>query len=223
MTYIMEKGRSGSTLNVYVNALKFMIEEVLSKRILINLKYSKVPKTLPVFLTKEEVRKLVSSIKNAKHKLMVELMYSAGLRVSELINLKVEDLDLNSRIGWVRNGKGRKDRLFVVADSLLKILGNYLILNNIGEGYLFLGRNNSHIHQRSLQNIVKMAAKKAGIKKKVHCHTLRHSFATHLVENGYDVATVQSLLGHSSSRTTMVYIHMASPKLVNVKSPLDSL
>lgn len=223
ITYLIEKGRCSSTLNVYINALKFMLEDILAKRVLFNIKYSKVPKTLPTYLTKEEVKKLINAIKNSKHKLMVELMYSAGLRVSELINLKIADLELNSRIGWVRNGKGKKDRVFVIAENIICKLRNYIITNNALDSYLFLGRNGKHIHQRSLHNIIKNAAKKARINKNVHCHTLRHSFATHLVENGYDVAAVQSLLGHSSSKTTMVYIHMASPKIINVKSPYDNL
>jgi len=221
--YLTEKNKSGSTVNVYVNAIKFMLEEVLGRRLFLNIKYSKVPKKLPVYLTKEEMKRLINSISNQKHKLMIELMYSSGLRVSELINLKIDDLDLSNNLGWVREGKGKKDRPFIIAEKIIKRIGYYLLSNEIKEGYIFIGWKNKPMSQRSLHNIVKLAGKKARIRKNIHCHTLRHSFATHLVENGYDVTTIQSLLGHSSTKTTMVYIHMADPKIINVKSPLDSL
>ncbi len=223
MYYLSKKEVSGSTLNVYVNALKFLFEQILSKRLLFGLKFSKTPKTLPTYLTKGETRKLIENIKNPKHRLMIELIYSAGLRISELLNLKTEDLDLNARIGYIRRGKGNKDRVFIIAESLVKNLANYVFLNKINSGLLFLSHNEKPYSPRSLHNIVKKAAKKARINKNVHCHTLRHSFATHLVENGYDVASIQSLLGHNSAKTTMIYVHMASPKLVNIRSPLDDL
>ncbi len=221
MDYLLSKQRTGSTLNVYINALKFFIEEVLNKKLTYNIKYSKTPNKLPEFLTKQEVKKLIEEIKNLKYRLMVEIMYSAGLRISELLNLKVRDIDFNSKIGWVREGKGKKDRIFIIADKIINRLANYIQIENLEE-HIFIGRNGK-LSVRSLQEVVKKAAKKSGIKKNVHCHTLRHSFATHLVENGYDLASIQSLLGHSSSKTTMVYIHMASPKLINVKSPYDNL
>jgi len=221
--YLIKKDSSGSTINVYVNALKFFLEEVLAKKVLFKIKYSKTPKSLPVFLSKDEVRILISKILNVKHKLMVELMYSAGLRVSEVLNLKVEDIELNSKIGWVRNGKGNKDRIFIIAESLVQRIGGFIVLNCINGGYIFSGSDGKKLSSRTLHNVVKAAAKKARISKNVHCHTLRHSFATHLIENGYDVASVQSLLGHNSAKTTMVYVHVASPKLINVKSPYDGI
>ena len=155
---------------------------------------------------------------------MIELMYSSGLRVSELVNLKVRDFDFESGVGWVRRGKGRKDRIFIIAKILNKKLRLYIIDKNLGyNSWLFLGRKGRHIHVRSVQEIVKKAGLKARILKNVHPHTLRHSFATHLIENGYDLGSVQSLLGHASTETTMRYVHMANPKLTNVRSPLDDL
>lgn len=219
---LIEKDVAGNTINVYLNSLKFFFEEILNKRMKLNIKYSKIPKTLPVVLTKEEVRKLINSIDNNKHKLMIKLMYSTGLRVSELVKLKVEDLQFEKNYGWVRKGKGNKDRLFIIAKSIKKDLKEFINKNKV-DSYIFKGNKGKHISQRTIEEIIKKAAKIAGIKKNVHCHTLRHSFATHLIENGYDVTSVQSLLGHNSSETTMVYLHIASPKMINVKSPLDEL
>ena len=220
---LIEKGYCGNTLNVYISALKFFFEEILCRRLLLYIKYSKVPKELPTVLTKEEVQILFNSIKNKKHALMIKLMYSAGLRVSELVNLKVKDLEFDKNYGWVRKGKGRKDRLFIIAKGLREELIEFIKTENPEyEYWLFKGRN-SHIHQRTIQEIIKKAAKRSNIKKNIHPHTLRHSFATHLIEDGYDIASVQSLLGHSNLETTMRYVHMASPKLINVESPYDTL
>ena len=183
-----------------------------------------MPKTLPTVLTKEEIIRLFDNIKNSKHKLSAELMYSSGLRVNELVNLKVMDFEFEKNYGWVRNGKGNKDRLFIVAKRLNERLQEFIKENKLSyESYLFKGNKRDHISKETINMIIKTAAKKAGIKKRVHCHTLRHSFATHLIEDGYGVSDVQSLLGHKSPETTMVYVHMASPKMLNIKSPLDNL
>lgn len=221
---LISKGAAGNTLNVNISAIKFFFEEVLGKRISVKISYSKVPKTLPTVLTRDEIIRLINATQNKKHSLMVKMMYSAGLRVSELLNLKVRDIEFDKRYGWVRSGKGNKDRLFILADSIIKQLQEHISKENKSyESYIFTGRNNQRMHQMSMHKIIKKAAKKAGIKKNVHCHTLRHSFGTHLIEDGYDIGTVQSLLGHSNPQTTMVYIHTSLPKGINVRSPLDGL
>ena len=221
----IEKDFTGSTINVYLQSIKFLMEEVLhKKRAFYNIKYSKTPKTLPIVLSKEEIIKLISSIENRKHKLMIKLMYSAGLRVSELVHLKIQDLEIDKNYGWVRKGKGNKDRLFIIAKSIKQELQEFIKENKLCfDCWLFKGNKNKHYSQRSIQEIIKKAAKKARISKKIHPHTLRHSFATHLIENGYDVTSAQALLGHKSPETTIVYLHMASPNMINVESPLDSL
>jgi len=219
---LIDKNKSGNTINLYFNAIKFFMLNILNKRLFYNIKYSKTPKKLPIVLSKEEVKKLIDSIENNKHRLIIKLMYSAGLRVSEAAKLKVEDLEIEKNYGWVRMGKGRKDRLFIIAKSLKQELKDFIEKNRLTY-WIFNGNNELHISTRTIQEIIKKAAKKAKINKKVHPHTLRHSFATHLIENGYDVASVQSLLGHNSAETTMIYLHTASPKMINVKSPLDSL
>ncbi|MGM5483907.1 MAG: tyrosine-type recombinase/integrase [Nanobdellota archaeon] len=215
-----DKLASESTLNLYLQSIKFPMENILNRRgWFIKLPYSKVPKKLPIVLSKPEIKQLIDAITNDKHKLMIKLMYSAGLRVSELLNLKIEDLDFNSFSGRVRRGKCNKDRLFILARSIISILKIHV---KGGEGLVFKGRNGKY-SIRSVQEIIRKATKKAGIKKNVHPHTLRHSFATHLIESGYAVNSVQTLLGHNSPDTTMIYVHSASPCMINVESPLDSI
>lgn len=221
---LSEKNKSGSTINVNLQALKFMMEYVLNKRkYFYNIKYSKVSRRLPTVLEKEEVISLINSIENNKHKLMIKLIYSAGLRVSELLNLKAEDLNLINNFGYVRKGKGNKDRLFIIADSLKQELFDYILENKINQDSPLFTSYMGQMSSRSVQEILKKAAKKAKIRKRVHPHALRHSFATHLIENKYSICDVQSLLGHKSPETTMVYVHLVSPKMLAVRSPLDDL
>tara|TARA_Y100000310_G_scaffold341261_1_gene439862 strand:+ start:189 stop:1019 length:831 start_codon:yes stop_codon:yes gene_type:complete len=221
--WFVDKDACGNTLNVELSALKFFFEGCLGKNMKLNIKYSKKPKHLPIVLTQEETRELLNSIVNIVHRLMIELMYSAGLRVSELVNLKVRDFEFKSNYAWVRSGKGDKDRRFILARNVKNRLVKHVEDNEIDyNSWVFEGRN-GHITTRSIHEIIRKACRIAGIKKKAGPHTLRHSFATHLIENGYDVATVQGLLGHSSLDTTMIYVHIANPKLFNVTSPLDSL
>jgi|SRR3989344_2544387 len=220
---LLEKKSCGNTINVNLNALKFLLEEILNKKFVSRIKYSKTPKRLPEFLSKDEVVKLINVIENNKHKLMVKLLYGAGLRVSELTNLKVKDLELNNNYGWVRHGKGNKDRLFIIPNLLKNELIEHINKNNLDNDSWLFTTYNGHISTRTIQEIIKKATKKAKLNKKIHPHSLRHSYATHLIEDGYDLTLVQSLLGHKSPETTMVYVHMANPKLLSVKSPLDNL
>ena len=215
---LIEKKASNNTLNVHLCALKFFYNQILKKRLLLRIRFSRTPKQLPTVLAKEEVLRLLNAIKNPKHWLIIALMYSAGLRVGEVVKLKAGDLDFIRNMGWVRQGKGNKDRPFIIADKLKVILKNH-IKHLYPHSYLFTGQK-GHITSMSIQRIVKRAAKKAKIKKNVHPHTLRHSFATHLIENNYDITAVQTLLGHSSLETTNMYLHVASP-VIRVKSPLD--
>src|SRR4030042_4412435 len=154
---------------------------------------------------------------------MIELMYGSGLRVSELINLKVKDLEIGKNYGFVRGGKGNKDRMFILPKICSEKIKNLVEIENLEkENYLFNSNRNDKKNIGRLQEIIKRALKLAGINKKVHCHTLRHSFATHLIEQGSSVSEVQSLLGHKSPETTMIYLHNASSQMINIKSPLDN-
>ncbi len=209
------KNSPGNTINVVHAALRFMMVEVLHKNMNLGLRYAKRPKRLPTCLTKEEVRRIIDAINNPKQKLIISLMYGAGLRVSEVVRLRPEDIDLQNFIGYVRNGKGGKDRMFILPKSVSEELKNYF-----GAHYLFMGNKGAHYSMRSVQEIIKRACRDSGVKKDVHPHTFRHSFATHLIEDGYGITAVQSLLGHISVETTMVYLHTARTS-INVKSPLD--
>lgn len=215
---------SGGTIHVYLNSLKFFFEDVLRRKMQINIKYSRRPARLPLVLTKEETKKLIEAIKNPKHKLMIEFMYSVGLRVSEVINMRILDLQIERGFGFVRCGKGKKDRIFIIADCLKDNLRELIAAEKLNNNdYLFLTNKHERYSARTLAEITKSACKIAGIDKKVHCHTLRHSFATHLIENSCSLSEVQALLGHKSPETTMIYTHIATPNMIKVKSPIDFL
>jgi site-specific recombinase XerD len=218
-----ERKLAGNTLNVAHMAIRFLFEEVLDKRMWIDIKYSKVPKKIQRYLTKEEIERVLKAIKNPKHKLMIALLYSAGLRVSELINLKIQDLHIADGYGFVRNGKGRKDRVFVIAQRIEIMLSVICEERSLVE-YVFVSNKNKKYGTRTIQAIVKNAAQRAGIEnyKEVRPHTFRHSFATHLVENNYALTDVQASLGHKSPETTMIYTH-STGKLIGIISPLDNL
>jgi len=201
-------------------ALKFFYDEVLDKKI-VNLKTPKVAKKLPIVLTKDEIIRLMNSVQNRKHKLMISLMYSSGLRLSELLNLKVGDLEIEEKIGWVRSGKGSKDRIFILPDRLIDELKDYV--NGKEESdYMFTGRN-GRMTPRNVQKIIKRAIKVAGIEKNIHPHSLRHSFGTHLLEDGVDIRKIQVLMGHSNLSTTQIYTHVTTDELKKIKNPLDNL
>lgn len=221
---LSEKNMAGNTMNLYHMAIRFLFEDVLDKRIWIDIKYSKIPEKIPVVISKEEIKELFNAIKNPKHKLMIQMMYSAGLRVSELINLKINDLEINKGYGFVRKGKGNKDRMFIIADSLKEDIKKFIGSKKLNEfNYLFTSTKGKKYNTSSPRQIIKEASKKIKLNKKISCHTLRHSFATHLIENGYSISEVQALLGHKSPETTFVYVHAASPNMIKVKSPLDEL
>lgn len=201
-------------------ALKFFYDEILGKDI-VKLKSPKVAKKLPVVLTKEEITQLINSIKNRKHKLIVMLMYSSGLRLSELLNLKVGDLELEEKIGWVRSGKGAKDRLFLLPNRLIEELKEYT-KDKKESDYIFIGRK-GRMTPRNVQKIIKKSIKVAGIEKDVHPHSLRHSLGTHLLEDGVDIRKIQILLGHANLSTTQLYTHVTTAELKKIKNPLDNL
>jgi site-specific recombinase XerD len=203
--------------------LRYSFSNIIHKDITVNIKRPKKEKRIPSVLTKEEVKILINSLDTKKSKLMASLMYACGFRVSELVNLKIKDLNFEEKIGSVRQGKGKKDRIFNIPEFLLEDLKIQAEKQKEEKKeYLFTGPK-GRLSERNLQKIISKAAKRAGIKKDVHCHTLRHSFATHLLENGTDIRTIQVLLGHSSISTTELYTHISRQQLKNVKSPIDQL
>lgn len=219
--YLIDKEISYSSIALKKAALKFLFDEILKKGI-VNLKTPKIPKRVPVILTRDEVKKLIDSAGSYKSKVMIQFLYSSGLRLSELINLKVNDLEIKEKIGWVRRGKGSKDRMFILSDMIIKELEKYMLTLEPDEKYLFPGEK-GHVSARNVQKIVDNATERAGLKKKVHPHMLRHCFATHLLDAGVDIRKIQELLGHANLQTTQIYTSISKEELKKVKSPLDSL
>ena len=218
---INEKHYSPSTISLIRSAIYFLFNEVLDRG-LKKIKTPKIPKKLPVVASKSELKILFSSL-STKSRLMVELLYASGLRVSELVSLKIEDLELDKLHGWVRDGKGGKDRIFIISEKLSFNLKKYLIKNNLKSGFVFKGRSQDHMTTRNVQKIIHSAVKRSGLSKKLTPHKLRHSFATHLLEAGNDIRVIQELLGHSNLQTTQIYTHVTTSTLQNVVSPLDDV
>ena len=219
----VKKGRSGSTINQTVNAIKFYYEIVLEMpNRFYNIERPQKSRSLPKVLNKKEVGLILNSIKNLKHHCIVSLLYSAGLRRSELLDLKLEDIDGQNSTLLIKNSKGRKDRVTIVSAQLIKQLRIYYKTYR-PKVYLFEGENGGQYSGASVAKIVKKAAKKAGIAKAVSPHMLRHSFATHLLEDGTDLRQIQLLLGHSSTQTTEIYTHVTKNHLKVIANPLDSL
>jgi len=177
---------------------------------------------LPKFLSKQEVAKMINVVTNKKHLCIIKLLYGAGLRLNEVLNLKEADIDSNNLLIHVRQSKGNKDRTVMLSKNLLMDLRLYYKTYK-PKVFLFEGQTNTKYSATSIQSIVKKAAKKAGIIKKVTPHILRHSFATHLIEDGTDIRYVQELLGHNSIRTTQIYTHITDVTKSTIKSPLDNL
>lgn len=209
-----------ATFNLVLNSIKFFYENVLQRRFKVDFKRAKLDKHIPTVLTKEEILKMINITTNLKHKVMIELLYSSGLRVSECLALKKEHLDLENKRGIIRKGKGRKDRYFIISEMAVRDIKEFLSIRKDNNPYLF-NDHGSHLCIRSAQQIIKRAAKKAGINKRVFCHALRSSFATHLIEQGVDIYKVQQLLGHQRISTTTMYIKASPMFLDEIKSPLD--
>ena len=219
--YLLSLDKEANTVRLYYSAIKFFFKEVLEKDFSsYEIPIKKAPKKLPKVLTKEEIRTIIKSINNEKHKLIIKLLYSTGLRVSELINLRRKDIDVNERIVYVYGGKGNKDRKTIIGESLLIDLLKYYSNTNFKTEYVFEGRKGKY-SKKSVQAILKKAGKTIG--KKVTPHMLRHSFATHLLEQGTSLRVIQELLGHSNLRTTQIYTKVSTKKLKEVMNPLDNI
>lgn len=222
---ILHQKRSTSFINQHISAFKIFYTDVLKNDWeKIKIKRPRRVQKLPVVLSMEEVERLIFVINNLKHKAMVMLLYSAGLRRSELLQIKPSDIDSERMRVHVRQGKGKKDRYTLLSQKCLDLLRLYYKLNR-PKNYLFepQGSKGKTITPASLQKIIKKNAQKANIKKEVSPHTLRHSFATHLLEQGVNIKLIQQFLGHNSLRTTSVYLHLTDTDLTKVKSPLESM
>ncbi len=218
LEYLTNGGKGPSQRKQIIAALKFYYSEVLHRKFFKYIKNPKIPKKLPVVLSRKEVKRLINVTKNPKHKLIIQLMYGCGLRLSEVVKLKISDIDIDRGMLTVRSGKGKKDRQIPIPKSLIEDLESSFSRKK----YLFEGRK-GHLSQRSVYKIIKKASKKAKIRKNVSPHTLRHSFATHLLESGTDIRYIQKLLGHSKLQTTQIYTKVSKSSLQKIKSPLDNL
>jgi len=219
LAQLAQKNYSPYTLNLYHASLKYVIQKVYKKTFLFRFPYAKRHKKLPVILSKSEIRRLIGFIKNHKHKTMIALAYGAGLRVSEVVKLKVGDIDLDELVIHLKNAKGAKDRITVFPKKLVNDIRN-LIAGKKVDDFVFSSERGSRVTTRTAQQVFSRALKLGKINKPATFHSLRHSFATHLLENGVDVRYVQELLGHANIRTTQIYTQVTNPKLKNVKSPL---
>ncbi len=219
---LKERELSHSFVNQAISAIKFMIFQVLKKEMsIVNIPRPKKERKLPKVLSEEEAWRILNILDNEKHKTILYLVYSAGLRVSEVVNLKCEDIDSDRMLIRVKQGKGRKDRYTILSKVALKQLRKYYKDYN-PDNWLFPGaKPNSHLSKRTVQKVFSNACCKAKITKDVSVHTLRHSFATHLLENGISLRYIQELLGHKSSKTTEVYTHVSNDKKSKIESPLD--
>lgn len=220
---MIREDKSDSHVNMALNAIKFHYEVVLGMpNRFYSIERPRKRTALPIVLSKVEIKRLIMATTNIKHKCIVTLLYSAGLRRGELLKLTPQDIDSQRMLIRVRKAKGNKDRYTLLSPKLLTDLRTYY-LEYKPQKWLFEGPTGSAYASTSVLNIVKRAAKKAGIKHKITPHVLRHSFATHLLENGTDLRRIQILLGHSSSKTTEIYTHVAKSTYEGTQSPLDDL
>ncbi|ANS75294.1 integrase [Paenibacillus yonginensis] len=215
---------SHSSVNQTISAIRFYAKYVLNNPVN-EIQYIRPKKqhTLPNVLSENEVKKLLTSITNSKHKAVLYLTYSSGLRVCEVVRLRMADLDTERQTLRVRQGKGRKDRNTLLSRAATNMVQSY-IAQFQPEEWLFPGQNpGRHVTERTIQKVFEEARRRAGILKKVSIHSLRHSFATHLLEGGTDLRYIQELLGHQSARTTQCYTHVSTKNIQRIQSPLDRM
>lgn len=216
-----EAGLSSQTVNLYLYSIKFFYSDIIKSHSKIDLKFAKTSNKLPVVLSRNEIENITNNIANTKHKLIISLAYAAGLRVSEVVNLKIKDIDFNELTIHLKNAKGNKDRITIFPEKLKNNIIN-LTAGKLGNNYLFESDRGGKLTERTAQKVFENALQKTKIQKDATFHSLRHSFATHLLENGVDVRYVQELLGHTNIRTTQLYTKVTNPSIKKIKSPLDN-
>jgi integrase/recombinase XerD len=222
--YIILKKLSSSYQNQVVNAIKLFFKTIAGQQINVELIHRpKGEKTLPNVLSKEEVKMILESLQNIKHRTMLSLIYACGLRRSELLNLKSNDILSDRLLLHIKQSKGKKDRIVPLSNKLLEMLREYYKTYK-PKVWLFEGQQAGEPYsEKSLESVLKQAVSKACINKPVTLHWLRHSYATHLLESGTDLRYIQELLGHNSSRTTEIYTHVSNKSIQQIKSPFDDL
>ena len=217
--YFLSLSLSVNSSRLCYAAIRFFFANVLNNPFALDeIPIKKKEKTLPKVLSKQQIRLLLSETKNLKHKLIIKMLYSTGLRLQELINLKRVDIDFDNNTLLISKGKGKKDRITIISENIKLDLLKYYSLYSFKTEYVFEGRKNKY-SKKSVQLILHNASKK--LKFKIHPHMLRHSFATHLLEQGTDIRIIQKLLGHSDLNTTEIYTKVANKDLKKIKNPLD--
>lgn len=220
-SYLLSQDVSVNTSRLSYASIRFFFSEILKKPFsTYDIPLKKKERKLPEVLSEETIKKLIDSCDNLKHALVIKIFYSSGLRLSELLNLKRDDIDFDRNLICVKQGKGKKDRMTIISDSLKIDLLKYYSKMKFKTDYVFEGRFGKY-SKKSVQKILDIAGKKIGIS--AHPHILRHSFATHLLEHGVDIRHIQKLLGHSDISTTQIYTHISNNELKKIKSPLDNL
>jgi integrase/recombinase XerD len=215
---------SSSYINQAVSSIKFLFVHVFRKRdSAVDVPRPRKERKLPSVLSQSEIKKILWSIENLKHRVLLLLIYSSGLRVGEVVRLKVFDVDKERMMLMIKQGKGKKDRYTILSEVALEELNLYEQVFK-PSNWLFPGQGKSkHLTERSIQKVFEQACFKVGLRKRVSIHTLRHSFATHLLEGGTDLRYIQELLGHRSPKTTEIYTHVSQKSIRNIKSPLDRM
>ena len=208
-----------SSVSHSIFAIEYFFRNVLNQKVCIP--KPKRNKKIPEILTKEEIKKMINCINNIKHKLILKVLYGCGLRVSEIVNLKKENVNFEEKLIHIELAKGKKDRFVKVPDSIAEELKAYIKLNS--DEILFPSNRGGKLTKKTIAKIVENAGRKAGIKKDVYPHLLRHSFATHLLESGIDLRIIQKLLGHSDIKTTQIYTQISQASIKNVKLPIDEI
>lgn len=216
---LAKEGKSSFTLNQYHAAYKLYAIKILKQEWNVPFPYAKRHVRMPVVLSREEVNRIMDVTKNSKHKMILALAYGAGLRVSEVVELRVKDIECAQLCMTVRDGKGGKDRVTILPAKLCGELSAMMVGKNSND-YIFESERGGKLTTRTAQVVFEKSLKLAGIKKTATFHSLRHSFATHLLENGVDIRYIQKLLGHASITTTQLYTKVTNPKLLNIRSPL---
>ena len=220
--FIFKASKSVSYQNQCINGIKkFLLFKGIEVSSL-NIERPKKEKQLPAVLTIDEIKAVFNNLTNLKHKTLLSLLYSGGLRIGEALNLKINDIDSKRMVIHIKQAKGKKDRYTLLSHSFLKLLREYYLAYK-PKVFLFEGQNGNKYSNASAQAVLKKSLKNTKITKKVTLHTLRHTFATHLLENGTDIRYIQELLGHSSPKTTMIYTHVTQTSLKNIKNPFDEL
>ena len=215
---LSEENLTTKSISLIKSSLLFYYNEILKKKF--EIKTPKIKKTTPIILSKEEIEKIFKVIINTKHRLIIKIYYSSGLRLSEALQLRKKDIEFNENIIWIRDGKGGKDRMSIISNKLSQEIKYYSRFKSMND-FLFPNKKGDPLNPRTIQLVLQRARVKANIQKDIHIHSLRHSFATHLLESGVDIRKIQELLGHSDLSTTQIYTKVSNEELKKIKSPLE--